>query len=38
MFAAINVKYSPEHNLHMKQKCDVAIKSMPTILGSVKKS
>lgn len=37
MFAAINVKNSLEHNLHMKQKHDVAIKSMPTILGSVKK-
>lgn len=37
MFAAINVKNSPEHNLHMKQKRDVAIKSMPTILSSVKK-
>lgn len=37
MFATINVKNGSEHNLHMKQKHDVAIKSMPTILGSVKK-
>lgn len=36
MFASTNVKIIMS-KLHVKQKCDVAIKNMPTILGFVEK-